>query len=143
MFHNESRAGDTHFSVPEAAGDQAIYRSNFAQAGVLEKLVIGEKPMTHAEVGLARRCLRCGSLRVQRSRRRGPLEQIAVPLGGAVCRCHDCRTRQVYFGSISWQLRDRDPETPAWAGVLLYCSTLGACVWLIWWMVRNYTGISG
>ena len=47
----------------------------------------------------ARRCIKCGSSRVYRSRRRGPVDHVLSWLGAKICRCHDCRLRQAWFGS--------------------------------------------
>jgi predicted RNA-binding Zn-ribbon protein involved in translation (DUF1610 family) len=46
-------------------------------------------------------CPRCGSTRVHRSRRKNVLDRVLSLLGAQVRRCHDCRSRQAWFGWVS------------------------------------------
>jgi hypothetical protein len=43
-------------------------------------------------------CLKCGSPRVHRSRRRSPMEFAIALAGWRMRRCHDCNTRFLQFG---------------------------------------------
>lgn len=98
--------------------------------------------MTAAE-NIVRHCPKCGSIRVHRSRRRGPLDQVLFALGGVICRCHDCRARQAWFGVSPISIGTTDPEASAWAGVIVLGISLTACAGLMCWIVGRFTEISG
>ena len=87
-----------------------------------------ENPVKH--------CPRCGSIRVHRSRRRGPVDRVLVAFGGEICRCHDCCGRQAWFGFSPIPIGNRDPETPSWAGLAVVSSAV-AGVALVWWFVTR------
>ncbi len=90
-----------------------------------------------------RHCPKCGSVRVHRSRRRGPIERLFSYLGGQICRCHDCCARQAWFGFSPFPIGNTDPRANPWAGIALFVSACAVCMVLMYWMVFRYTGISG
>jgi hypothetical protein len=90
-----------------------------------------------ATQNLVRHCPKCGSVRVHRSRRRGPVESLIAGMGGEICRCHDCCSRKAWFGDSPIPLGNRDPEAPLWGGVVMIGSG-GALVALILWMVARF-----
>jgi len=92
--------------------------------------------MTATE-NLVRHCPKCGSVRVRRSRRRGPLEGLLASMGGEICRCHDCCSRKAWFGVSPFPIGNRDPEAPPWAGVLMIGSG-GAVLALVWWVIARF-----
>ena len=95
-----------------------------------------------ASSAVQRSCPKCGSIRVHRSRRRGITENTLAITGADICRCHDCRARQAWFGSLPIPLSSAAADEPR-LGMLLYASGVVACIWFVWWMVTRYTGISG
>jgi predicted RNA-binding Zn-ribbon protein involved in translation (DUF1610 family) len=98
--------------------------------------------MTASE-NIVRHCPKCGSIRVRRSRRRGLVERLLNGLGGAICRCHDCRGRQAWFGLTPIRLGGTDPESSPWTGLVLFMIGLGGGVLLIYWFLAHYSGLSG
>ncbi|MGA3097180.1 MAG: hypothetical protein ABSF25_12040 [Bryobacteraceae bacterium] len=79
-------------------------------------------------------CSSCGSPRVHRSHRRGPVERIAVLCGGSMVRCHGCNVRFVRFGKT---LSRADHFRKVWRrlavvlGVLVGATlVLGLILWL-------------
>jgi hypothetical protein len=87
---------------------------------------------------LVRHCPKCGSIRVHHSRRRGPIERVLAALGGAICRCHDCCARQAWFGFSPVPIGNKDPESPAWAGIAMIGSGCAAGFALVWWVVTRF-----
>jgi len=87
-----------------------------------------------------RHCPKCGSIRVHRSRRRGIWDHFVASFGGEVCRCHDCRLRQAWFGTFPVRLSDS-----AWpvGGLSFYATGALGCVLLVWWVIFRYSGLSG
>jgi hypothetical protein len=65
-----------------------------------------------------RHCPKCGSVRIHRSRRRGPIESLIAALGAEICRCHDCCLRRAWFGISPIPIGNRDPEGSPWAGLM-------------------------
>jgi hypothetical protein len=98
--------------------------------------------MTASE-NIVRHCPKCGSVRVHRSRRRGPVEQLIACMGGEICRCHDCCGRQAWFGPSPWPIGNTDPEVSPWAGIALFVSGCAGCLGLVWWIVVRYTHMIG
>ena len=92
---------------------------------------------------VVRHCAKCGSLRVHRSRRRGPWEEVLTALGAAVCRCHDCRCRHAWFGTTPVPLSKGVADASGWGSSAVFTSAFIACVFLVWWFITNYTGLSG
>ena len=90
-----------------------------------------------------RHCPKCGSLRVHRSRRRGILEGILFSMGAAVCRCHDCRTRRAWLGPVTLPLAKGITDGPELSGLAMFAAAFVACIVLLWWMITNFTGLSG
>jgi hypothetical protein len=60
-------------------------------------------------------------------------------IGGEIRRCHDCRARQVWFGSSGFLLRTRGRLTSA----ALLGSTFLVCFVFIWWMISRFTELAG
>ena len=83
-----------------------------------------------------RHCPKCGSVRVHRSRRRGPLEGVIAGLGAEICRCHDCSLRRAWFGVSPIPIRNRDPEGSSWAGLAMIGSGGVVLVLVLWAIVR-------
>jgi hypothetical protein len=81
-----------------------------------------------------RHCPKCGSMRLRRSRRRGPLEGLIAGLGAEICRCHDCSLRRAWFGISPLPIGNRDPEGSPWAGLLTIGSG-GIVLALILWAI--------
>lgn len=69
-----------------------------------------------------RHCPKCGSVRVHRSRRRGPIESLIAGLGAEICRCHDCCLRRAWFGLSPIPIGNRDPEGSPWTGLAILVS---------------------
>ena len=85
---------------------------------------------------LVRHCPKCGSVRVRRSRRRGPIESLIVSLGAEICRCHDCCLRRAWFGVSPIPIGNRDPEGSPWTGLLIVASGAAALVFVVWTLAR-------
>jgi hypothetical protein len=94
-------------------------------------------PLDNPLANPVRHCPKCGSVRVHRSRRRGLLDQALAALGGEICRCHDCRGRQAWFGFSPIPIGNRDPDVPSWAGLAMVSSALAGLV-LVWWVVTRF-----
>jgi hypothetical protein len=87
-------------------------------------------------------CPKCGSVRVHRSRRSGLGEYLLARLGAEVCRCHDCRSRQAWFGANPIRLPEGGADGSSWR-LALGLAGLAGTVLLVWWMVIRYAGLSG
>jgi hypothetical protein len=98
--------------------------------------------MTATE-NIIRHCPKCGSVRVHRSRKRGPIERTITWLGADIRRCHDCRARQAWFGFSPIPIGNTDPKANPWAGILLFLSCCAGCFAAVWWLVVRFTGLSG
>ena len=98
--------------------------------------------MTEA-TSIVRHCPKCGSIRVHRSRRRGPIERLLSALGGDICRCHDCRARQAWFGVSPFPIGNTDPAASPWTSIAVFLSGFTVCLVLLWWMVTRFTELSG
>ena len=83
-----------------------------------------------------RHCPKCGSMRVHRSRRRGPIEGLIARLGAEICRCHDCCLRRAWFGVSPIPIGNRDPEGPPWAGLLTIASGGAVLTLALWALIR-------
>jgi hypothetical protein len=81
---------------------------------------------------LVRHCPKCGSVRVHRSRRRGPLERVIAGLGAEICRCHDCCLRRAWFGVSPVPIGNRDPEGSPWTAFLMVGSGGAVLVFVLW-----------
>ena len=84
-----------------------------------------------------RHCPKCGSVRVHRSRRRGPIEPLIAWMGAEICRCHDCCARKAWFGVSPIPIGNRDPEGSPWSGILLI-GMGGALLVLIFWAIARF-----
>lgn len=85
---------------------------------------------------LVRRCPKCGSVRVHRSRRRGPIEGLIAGLGAEICRCHDCCLRRAWFGVSPIPIGNRDPEGSPWAGLVTAGSGGVVLILVLWAVIR-------
>jgi len=98
--------------------------------------------MTAAE-NVVRHCPKCGSVRVHHSRRRGPIERLLSWFGGEICRCHDCRARQAWFGISPIPIGNTDPAANPWTNIIVFVAGCVACVVLAWWLITRFTELSG
>ena len=85
-----------------------------------------------------RHCPKCGSVRVHRSRRRGPFEVLLAWCGAAICRCHDCCGRQAWFGVSPVPIGNRDPNANPVVSLAIRLTGVGASAALLWWMVTRF-----
>jgi hypothetical protein len=100
-------------------------------------MTVSENSENISSDNLVRHCPKCGSIRVHRSRRRGPIEKLLAAMGGAICRCHDCCARQAWFGVSPIPIGNRDPQAPPWAGIVMIGSGCAGLV-LVWWVVTRF-----
>ena len=98
--------------------------------------------IAHAST-LERHCPKCGSARVHRSHRRGGFTRWFCAIGGEIRRCHDCRSRRAWFGSVRFSLPKEDYLAGERATSLAMVSTVIACFLLIWWMISRLTALAG
>jgi hypothetical protein len=84
-----------------------------------------------------RHCPKCGSVRVHRSRRRGPIEMVLGALGAVICRCHDCCGRQAWFGVSPVPIGNRDPNANPIVSLAILLTGVGASAAFLWWMVTR------
>jgi hypothetical protein len=102
-------------------------------------MTASERSNSARPINPVRHCPKCGSIRVHRSRRHGPIENLLTALGGTICRCHDCCVRKVWFGLAPLPIGNWDPEAPRWGGLAVFgssCAALG----LVWWAVTRFAG---
>jgi len=92
--------------------------------------------MTATE-GRVRHCPKCGSVRVHRSRRRGPIEMVLDALGAAICRCHDCCGRQAWFGFSPLPIGNRDPNANPVVSLAMFLTVVAASGAFLWWMITR------
>ena len=93
--------------------------------------------MTATTQEQVRHCPKCGSIRVHRSRRRGPFEHVLTWFGAAICRCHDCCGRQAWFGVSPLPIGNRDPNiNPVLSFAVLVVGLLGS-VGVLYWMLTH------
>ncbi|HEV2198927.1 MAG TPA: hypothetical protein VGR73_03830 [Bryobacteraceae bacterium] len=90
-----------------------------------------------------RHCPKCGSVRVHRSRRRGPLERVLASFGAAICRCHDCCGRQAWFGLSPIPIGNKDPRTNPVAALAALLMGVGISAALLWWMFTHLLPFTG
>lgn len=90
-----------------------------------------------------RHCPKCGSVRVHRSRCRGPFERVLSSLGAAICRCHDCCARQAWFGLSPIPIGNRDPRAHPLASIAVLLTGVAASVALLWFMLTRLLPFSG
>ncbi|MEQ1884625.1 MAG: hypothetical protein ABL967_06145 [Bryobacteraceae bacterium] len=90
-----------------------------------------------AEEHYVKHCPKCGSVRVHRSRRRGPMERLLSALGASICRCHDCRARQAWFGITPLPIGNTDPEVAPWLSAAFFASGIGMSLLLLWLFVTR------
>lgn len=88
-------------------------------------------------------CPRCGSARVHRSHRKGALDHVLSLAGARMRRCHDCRSRQAWFGWLAVPVgRGSGP-----ADFLRQAAVAGGgfllCLLLLWWMLARFSALSG
>ena len=98
--------------------------------------------MTVSE-GRVRHCPKCGSVRVHRSRCRGPIERVLESLGGSIRRCHDCCGRQAWFGFSPVPIGNRDPNANPVVSLAMLFTCVAASVVFLWWMFTRVLPFSG
>jgi hypothetical protein len=89
------------------------------------------------------RCPKCGSSRVHRSRRRATVDHVLARLGAHIRRCHDCRTRQAWFGVHPVPLSDANSALARLTGLGLIAGGLLACLVGVWWMISRIKAGAG
>lgn len=89
-----------------------------------------------------KQCPRCASRRVHRSHRKNVFDRFLGAIGGEIRRCHDCRSRQVWFGSRGFLL-GKEGMPGAFASAALALFTALVCFLFIWWMISRFTEITG
>ncbi len=87
-------------------------------------------------------CPRCGSARVHRSHRKGASDRILGLFGARIRRCHDCRSRQAWFGPLGIPIE----HGSAPATFLTQAAVVGGgfliCLLLLWWMISRFSSTS-
>jgi hypothetical protein len=91
---------------------------------------------------LQKHCPKCKSARVHRSHRKTTFDRVLCAAGGELRRCHDCRSRQVWFGSLGFLLPN-DGLPGGLASALLLACTFALCFLFIWWMISRFTELAG
>ena len=85
---------------------------------------------------LVRHSPNCGSVRVHRSRRRGPIEGLSAGLGAEICRCRDYRLRRAWFGVSPIPIDNRDRWGSPWAGLVTVGSGGVVLILDLWAVIR-------
>jgi len=98
--------------------------------------------MITAAESYVRHCPKCGSVRVHRSRCRGPFERVLSSLGAAIRRCHDCCSRQAWFGRSPIPIGNRDPHANPVASLAVLLTGVAASVALLWFMFTRLLRIA-
>lgn len=88
-------------------------------------------------------CPKCGSSRIQRSRRRGGLEHVLTLLGGRIRRCHDCRSRQASFPFVTIPLGRSDESAFLATEVAIAASGIIICLVFVWWIIQRAAADAG
>lgn len=92
---------------------------------------------------ITKHCPKCGSIRVHHSRRRGVVDRLLGRLGAEICRCHDCRSRQAWFGILPISIGKAEASPGSLAGSVVLGSGFLICLIFIWWMIARFTAMSG
>jgi hypothetical protein len=80
---------------------------------------------------------------VHRSHRRSGFERALGAIGGEVRRCHDCRSRKAWFGSVGLPLLTEGAACERITTVTLLGSGFVVCFLFIWWMISRFTELAG
>jgi predicted RNA-binding Zn-ribbon protein involved in translation (DUF1610 family) len=99
--------------------------------------------MTAQPLAVEKHCPKCGSARVHRSHRRSALTRWFCAIGGEIRRCHDCRSRLAWFGSVRFSLPKEDYLAGERMTSLAMVTTFVACFLLIWWMISRLSALAG
>ena len=93
------------------------------------------------EAIIKKHCPNCQSTRIHRSHRKSSFDRMLCAIGGEIRRCHDCRSRQVWFRSNGFPLPD------SFGGGLTTLALLGSafllCLLFIWWMITRFRELAG
>lgn len=87
-------------------------------------------------------CPRCHSGRVHRSHRQTNRDRILCAIGGEIRRCHDCRSRQVWFRGLSLLLPTEGMHGGLVSAMLIGAAFLASFLF-IWWMISRFTELAG
>jgi hypothetical protein len=68
---------------------------------------------------------------------------VLCAIGGEVRRCHDCRARQIWFGSAAVRLPGDDAAAGRLTSVAVGGSAFVVCFLFIWWMISRFTELAG
>ena len=85
-----------------------------------------------------RKCPRCGSSHLQRSRRRSLIDGIFSVMGGQLRRCQDCHARRCWFGAASLPLAKSGAPEGVRAGAFVLFTGFVGCVALVWWTIARF-----
>jgi hypothetical protein len=91
---------------------------------------------------IKKHCPKCQSARVHRSHRKNSFDRTLCAVGGEIRRCHDCRSRQIWFGPLGLTLPTHG-ASGGLASVLLVLSTLVVSVFFVWWMISRFRELAG
>ena len=85
------------------------------------------------------KCPKCGSNQVFRSHRRDLLERFYHWMGAELRRCHECRGRRAWYGSLSFPLADPEARPNRWVGKAAFASGCAASILAAWWIISRLT----
>jgi len=71
------------------------------------------------------------------------MERALCATGGEIRRCHDCRSRQAWLGSIGLPLPAEGVTRGRFWSLTLQASTFVACFLFIWWIISRFTELAG
>ena len=86
-------------------------------------------------------CPRCGSARVQKSRRRGSLERLLGMLGARVRRCHACRVRYARWLGRTIYLESFRRSLRHYGRLVLVLGGTAVFLILLLWVVSRQSGV--
>jgi predicted RNA-binding Zn-ribbon protein involved in translation (DUF1610 family) len=125
--------------ITEPAQTQAVSSAQTAvepfPAGVAPDASLQVQPSSEHYV---RHCPKCGSMRVHRSRRRGPVERLLAAFGASICRCHDCRARQAWFGISPIPIGNADPDAVPWLATAFVVSGVFVSLVIVWLFIERF-----
>ena len=87
-------------------------------------------------------CPKCHSARVHRSHRKNQFDRMMCAFRGEIRRCHDCRSRQIWFGPFAFML-PAEGMPGGFGSLLVLGLTFLVCFLFIWWMISRFTGLAG
>lgn len=80
---------------------------------------------------------------MHRSHRKSGLERALCAVGGEIRRCHDCRSRQAWLGSIALPLPTEGVAEGRLRSLTVLWSTFVLCFLFIWWIISRFTELAG